>query len=347
MSITADTTTSVDEPAHVGREHVAHHFSSAEQQFSAGKLGMWLFLVTEVLFFSGLFVAYAVYRRGHPEVFAKAGDYLNTTLGTLNTIVLLASSLTMAWAVRAAQLGQRQLLTKLLALTLIFASLFLGVKAVEYSHKWGKGMLWVAAYQYGDLNAAQEKQRTVSALTALTTPVIGLTAISGIAFGLLRRRRGWSAVTLTMTLMGCGYLAGAVVGESVDRYSHAHHHHAADHHSAEQDAAEQSKIAGAAVDTVGADEARRQYSASNVAPMTTRIRYAEPTSIFFSIYFAMTGVHAVHIVAGLLVLLWLVYGASVGLYGQGNYAAVDFVGLYWHLVDLVWIYLFPLLYLIG
>ena len=96
--------------AHGSHDHppwVAHHFDSAKQQFDAGKLGIWMFLVTEVLFFSGLFCAYMLYRFHHPEVFVYAHHYLDTTLGALNTIVLLTSSLTMAWGVRAAAMGKR------------------------------------------------------------------------------------------------------------------------------------------------------------------------------------------------------------------------------------------------
>ena len=138
-----------DRVKHSHPENVAHHFESAQQQFDAGKLGMWLFLVTEVLFFSGLFVLYAVYRSNHPEVFVNAHKYLNTTLGALNTIVLLVSSLTMAWAVRCAQLGQQRGLVSMLAATLALSSLFLGIKAVEYSHKWGEGLLWAGAFSAG------------------------------------------------------------------------------------------------------------------------------------------------------------------------------------------------------
>ena len=132
-----------------GLEHVAHHFDSAQQQFDAGKLGMWLFLVTEILFFSGLFVAYAVYRVNHPEVFVEARQHLNTSLGALNTVVLLLSSLTMAWAVRSAQLGQQKTLARMIIVTLLCASVFLGIKSIEYSHKWGEGLLWAGAYSYG------------------------------------------------------------------------------------------------------------------------------------------------------------------------------------------------------
>ncbi len=86
---------------HEHGEFIAHHFTGPRQQYDSAKLGIWLFLVTEVLFFSGLFVAYTIYRYHHPEVFNLASEFLDTTLGALNTIVLLFSSLTMAWAAEA------------------------------------------------------------------------------------------------------------------------------------------------------------------------------------------------------------------------------------------------------
>jgi cytochrome c oxidase subunit III len=127
-----------------GHDHpswLAHHFDDAEQQFDAGKLGMWLFLVTEVLFFSGMFCAYVNYRNRNPEVFEFCSTFLNEKLGAINTGVLLFSSLTMAWAVRASQLSQVRTLVGMLGATLGCAAIFLGVKAVEYSHKWSIGLL--------------------------------------------------------------------------------------------------------------------------------------------------------------------------------------------------------------
>ena len=88
--------------------HLQHHFDTPLQQFDSAKLGMWLFLATEILLFGGLFVAYAIYRANHPEIFSWAHHLLDTKLGAINTVVLLTSSLTMAWGVRAAQLGQRK-----------------------------------------------------------------------------------------------------------------------------------------------------------------------------------------------------------------------------------------------
>ncbi len=156
MSATLDPTTHSGEPhddhghgdshGHGHNPFLAHHFDDPEQQFDSGKLGMWLFLVTEVLFFSGMFCAYALYRSLHPEVFEFASRFLNEKLGAFNTGVLLFSSLTMAWGVRCAQLRQRTGLVVCLAMTLGCASIFLGVKAIEYSHKWDIGLLPAGLY---------------------------------------------------------------------------------------------------------------------------------------------------------------------------------------------------------
>src|SRR5689334_1227593 len=116
--------------------HLAHHFDTVEQQFQSAKLGMWTFLGTEILMFGGLFCAYSVYRHNHPDVFAVAHEALNRWLGALNTIVLITSSLTMAWGVRAAQMGNQALLRWLLAVTIFGGFGFLGIKAIEYHTKW-------------------------------------------------------------------------------------------------------------------------------------------------------------------------------------------------------------------
>jgi cytochrome c oxidase subunit 3 len=228
--------------------HLAHHFDTLNQQYEADKFGMWLFLATEILFFSGLFCAYAVYRSNHPEIFEYGHYFLSKPLGALNTVVLLFSSLTMAWGVRCAQLGQRRGLMLCLAITIMCAFGFLGVKYIEYSTKWREGLLWGARYQ-----------PTAEALEEI------------------------------------------------------------EHHLAE-----------------------------NSPPGT--IHKAPPTpdnvQIFFGIYFCMTGLHGIHIIAGIGVLTWLFIRAARGQFADGYYTPVDLVGLYWHVVDLIWIYLFPLLYLI-
>src|SRR3954468_830100 len=117
---------------------LAHHFDNLEQQAEATTLGMWVFLVTEVLFFGGLFMVYTVYRTWSPDAFAPPSHSLDVTLGTINTAVLITSSLTMALAVHAAQLGQRKLLLLFLALTMVLGGAFLGIKSVEYYHKFAE-----------------------------------------------------------------------------------------------------------------------------------------------------------------------------------------------------------------
>lgn len=231
---------------------------------------MWLFLVQEILFFSGLFCAYAIYRSNHPEIFAYADHFLDRKLGAINTVVLIFSSFTMAWAVRAVQLRQKQLATWLLSITVLCAFGFLGVKYVEYHHKFHDGLLWGRHYK-----PSQEAVDMVSEHVS----VPGL------------------ATTKPTTTSA----------EGLEATGHVH-------------PTEQPK------------------EASFHAPHNVHI--------FFGIYFAMTGLHGIHILAGIGVILWMILRLRRGDFDTGYYGPVEYTGLYWHLVDLVWIYLFPLLYLI-
>jgi cytochrome c oxidase subunit 3 len=206
------------------RGAVAEQFDSLEQQRDASTLGMWLFLVTEVMFFGGLFTAYAVYRWSHPAEFAAASRHLDVVLGTVNTAVLICSSLTMALAVHAAAIGRRRGTAAFLALTIVLGAAFLVIKGFEYAHKFHEDL------------------------------------VPGSNFG----AHGGRAVEL-----------------------------------------------------------------------------------FFSLYFAMTGLHALHMVIGIAILAILTVKALRGRYTSENHSAVEVTGLYWHFVDVVWIFLFPLLYLIG
>ena len=262
--------------------HLAHHFDSTEQQFEADKLGMWIFLVTEILFFSGLFCAYAVYRANHPEIFEYAHIFLNRTLGAVNTVVLLFSSLTMAWAVRCAQLSQPRGLKVCLILTLLCAFGFLGIKYVEYKNKWEEGLLWGARFH-----------PTEEALA---------------------------------------HVAGGAHADPGD-HSPARHKDAAKHGEAH-------KIAEApkAAEPAAAHAEAPKHGAGMPQP--------EHVSIFFGIYFCMTGLHGIHILVGIGLISWLLVRSYRGEFTDGYYTPVDLIGLYWHIVDLVWIYLFPLLYLI-
>ncbi len=205
-----------------------HHFDNLEQQFEASALGMWLFLVTEILFFGGLFLAYLVYRLSYPRAFAEASHELDVVLGGVNTAVLIGSSLTMAMAVWAAQLGRRGRQLLFLGLTIGLGLVFLGIKAVEYSHKFEHGLV-----------PGRELPLRVGTATRI----------------------------------------------------HA--------------------------------------------------------QLFFSLYFVMTGLHAVHMVVGIGLMAVLFVMAYRGRFTRAYHTPVEVSGLYWHFVDIVWIFLFPLLYLID
>jgi cytochrome c oxidase subunit III len=217
--------------------HVAHHFDDAEQQYAAANLGMWLFLATEILFFGGLFAGYAQYRYWYPAEFATGSHRLDVRMGAINTAVLLTSSLTMALAVHAAQTNERRGAVRLLALTIVLGSVFLGIKAYEYYHKYEEHL------------------------------------IPGRSFTL-----------------------------------------AATHDSAH------SLPKGEGIEG--------------------------PVEIFFSFYFAMTGLHAAHMVIGIATLGVLLAAARRGAFSSDYFTPVEMAGLYWHFVDIVWVFLFPLLYLI-
>ena len=210
---------------HAHSKYQQHHFAQPEQQFEASKLGMWLFLATEILLFGGLFVGFGIMQMKHPEAFYKAHHHLDRSLGFLNTVVLLISSFTMVMAVQSAKLNKRKALIIFLTLTILCACIFLGVKYFEYSHKIHEGLLPGKFYT----------------------------------------------------------------------------------HSPHEDG---------------------QF-------------------MFFSFYFMMTGLHGFHILGGITVLLWILMRSVRGDFSSEYYTPVDLVGLYWHLVDLIWIYLFPLLYLIS
>ncbi|MEZ4704909.1 MAG: cytochrome c oxidase subunit 3 family protein [Bdellovibrionota bacterium] len=206
--------------------HVAHHFTDAEQQRESAKLGMWLFLLTEILLFGGVFVAYAVYRVWNPEMFINAHKALDVSLGTINTAVLIISSLTVALGIREIQLGRAKTSWKYLLVTILLACVFLVIKYFEYAHKFHEGQLPGKFYTYE-----------------------------------------------------------GIVGTN--------------------------------------------------------------PHVFFSIYFLLTGIHAFHILIGISLLTWVMIRTMKGHFSSEYYTPVEITGLYWHLVDLIWIFLFPLLYLIG
>jgi cytochrome c oxidase subunit III len=219
------------QPDHVG---LAHQFEDLEQQQETDMLGIWIFLVTEIMFFGGLFAAYAIYRSFYFAAFEGGSHVLDARIGAANTMVLLGSSLTMALSVRSAQTGNRRALVLFLIATMILGGVFLGVKAYEYNQKFVEHVV------------------------------------------------------------------------------------------------------------PGLDWAPQGEVLAHLAP--GGVQHAQ---LYFIFYFAMTGLHAIHMVIGMGLLLWLVLRGRKGSFTPQYFAPVEVVGLYWHFVDIVWIFLFPLLYLIG
>jgi cytochrome c oxidase subunit III len=218
-----------DTTAHAAHPHhpaLAHHFDNLEQQQEAASLGMWVFLLTEILFFGGLCLVYTIYRVWYPDAFASASHHLDIPLGTINTAVLIGSSLTMALAVHSAQLNSRKGIMVFIALTMVLGTVFLGIKSVEYLHKFHEHLIPGPHFAFDP-------------------------------------------------------------------------------------------------------------------------QFFRPAQIFFSLYFVMTGLHAVHMIIGMGLMIWMLIWAYNGTLADGYYSPVEVVGLYWHFVDIVWIFLFPLLYLIG
>jgi cytochrome c oxidase subunit 3 len=206
-------------------EMVGHHFANMNVQAEAMRLGMWLFLATEILLFAGLFCGYAVYRFEFPLAFQESSRHLNLTLGTLNTIVLITSSFTVALGIHYARTDKPKLAGICLIITVLFALAFLGFKAIEYAEHFKEHALPGKYYAF-----------------------------------------------------------------------------------------EEVKVPGAAM--------------------------------FYSLYFLMTGLHGVHVLVGMCVLIYITWRCFQGRYSSHYYMGIELGGLYWHLVDLVWIFLYPLLYLI-
>lgn len=219
------------EPHGHGHHHpfLQHHFEDLGQQHEASTLGMWFFVAQEILFFGGIFCAYAIYRNMYPEAWSAGAHHQNWQIGTANTIVLIGSSLTMALAVWGAQQAKAKFTTLMLVLTLILGSVFIGVKGYEYAQHIHEGLFPGAAFTY---------QHTEN--PALTPGI----------------------------------------------------------------------------------------------------------QLFMTFYFGMTGLHALHMVIGAGLLLYFIRRAWRGDFGPEYYSPIEIMGLYWHFVDIVWIFLFPLLYLI-
>ncbi len=402
---------------------IQHHYDDAQHQFDSGKLGIWFFLTQELLFFSGLFVAYILYRYQHPEIYAYAHHYLDVKWGAINTAVLIISSLSAAWAVRCAQLGQRRGLILCLAITIVCAFGFLGIKYIEYAHKIHEGILWgprfdpcVAAGGDHMINKANrcggvkssvvwDKSTKAASRGCLLSEWRvanpgdpNAKTADGSIFDFDRGRRGYQArcevAEVTFRLEGAKQVElgrksippceplGAPAPAAGTHAKHAtpcwklqaNPWVCPDRGPAALVEYGDHTVRGANVEiaatcelappppAMGADAFADVSHVPATGESTFRavqkpskhelqMEYANGpppahTNMFFSIYFAMTGLHGIHVLAGIFVFIWLLIRAIKGHFTPDYFGPVDYAALYWHLVDLIWIFLFPLLYLI-
>jgi len=360
-----------DDGHHEHPPFLAHHFDTPEQQYTTGKLGMWVFLGTELLMFGGLFCAYAVYRNNHPEVFEYAHTYLNKWWGAVNTVVLLVSSFTMAWAVRAAQLGKKNQLSVLLALTLLGGAGFMIIKTIEYRDKWEHalfpGKFNVYNKNYTGTHTPGEGHGGIEHGANVQSPATDNAHGGGAPAGESAHDTGvgGKAVVKSANLMTGPEASPRSEGANTAPQGPAPGEHAEviaqgkptpgpanpviyfDPNSlgAASDAAKivpkAAGPAGLATDAVHAGEHGAHLAYADLANRD-KVRI----NTFFSIYFLMTGLHGLHVVIGMGLIAWVLVKGTQGIFGPAYYTPVDLVGLYWHLVDLIWIFLFPLLYLI-
>jgi cytochrome c oxidase subunit III len=336
---------------HAGHEHpphLAHHWDTPVQQFEAGKLGMWLFLATEVLLFGGLFCAYAVWRGNHPELFKYGSQFLDTSLGATNTAVLILSSLTMAWAVTASQQNKRGLLILMLSLTLAGAATFLVIKYFEYTHKFHEG--WYPGIKFYDVpstyshtfwaegDAHNSAEATPSLpetpggavhppTASVHAPASETATSTGHAPTQPANQDGFQLETLAVTPGG----RAATPPVEAPTFQPAQ--------------PGPSGLAAEPVLDMKPFEFEQRHHEATVHPLRDPER-PRNAHMFFNIYFMMTGLHGVHVVIGMIVIMWLLVRAIKGHFSAEYFTPVDLGGLYWHIVDLIWIFLFPLFYLI-
>jgi cytochrome c oxidase subunit 3 len=384
-----------------GSRFIQHHYDDAQHQFDAGKLGIWFFLAQEVLFFSALFVAYILYRHHHPEIFAYASHYLDVKWGAINTAVLIISSLTAAWAVRAAQLGQKRLLVGTIAVTIACACGFLVIKYIEYSHKIHEGILFGDKFDpcvsSGGTPLITKQNHCDGTKSAVKFDRAAGKATAGCLAATMDvdpKTPGPQLDCLVAELTFAG--AGAARKESGRRDipacnappgAHGHggptnkpcwiaQHNPlvcpegpgvlvlyADHKVRGDNIEIEATCNPAPAAAVPADPfADRPPEAAALGKRAIDPRpeptkhdlveeYAkgpppENTNMFFSIYFAMTGLHGIHVLVGVFVFIWLLVRAMKGHFTPDYFGPIDYAALYWHLVDLIWIFLFPMLYLI-
>lgn len=281
-----------------------HQFDDMGQQVDSVTLGMWAFLVQEIMFFGGMFTVYLVFRSQYPMAFAAGSNHLDPFWGGLNTLVLIVSSLTMALAVYYAQKGDRMKQVVLILLTMFFGTVFLGVKAIEYSDKYKHGLIPVDGWNMVIPEGENEEKAVLRLPFETRVEAEGVEGAEVHANPLGRFQIGPQDVELVKMAEKGNFLTPS---EKVGYYE------------------------------VFNDQTKQ------LDPEKLRGK----VQMFFWIYFVMTGLHAIHMIVGLGIMTWLLIMAWRGSFSGEYFSPVEISGLYWHFVDIVWIFLFPLLYLLG
>ena len=300
---------------HYHQPGLQHQFEDMKQQEESVSIGMWMFLVQEIMFFGGLFTVYLVFRSRFPMAFAAGSNHLDVVMGFANTLVLIVSSLTMALTVFFAQKGNRVLQVVFILLTMAFGVVFLGVKAVEYTDKYNHGLI----------------------------PVDGWNKV--IPEGEHENTEHASTITLPFeTKVSAAETAPEMEVSTTEKLTEVEEHHANPY----------GKFQIAEKDLELVEEAQTGNYLTRAEQIgyfsngkIDKTKFTGKVQIFFWIYFVMTGLHALHMIIGLGVMLWLLWKAWLGTFTAEYFAPVEMAGLYWHFVDIVWIFLFPLLYLLG
>jgi len=405
--------TDLHELEHEHNPNLAHHFDTMSQQHDAGKLGMWLFLATEVLLFGGLFCAYAVFRANHPALFAWGEQFLDEKLGAANTAILLISSMTIAMAITYIQRNQRRLAMLAVGATFVCGVMFMAIKSVEYGHKfhdkliWGTGFYSMPEGGHGVPGASQVAAAALGPGDAAAGRKIWDTtcrschgaAGEGVeGQGIDVRASAFVQDTDDAGLIGFitdGRLVSDAANTSglpmppkggnpllkdadlADVVAHLRTLQVVDAGSGEEtppdkgaEVEEPSPVSAAPPPPPPGDAGTWLPSSSiPLAPegpagltdrMIDSVEYTvyrpvaqfdpdQPANahLFFGIYFLMTGLHGIHVIIGLIVMVWLLWRLGRGDFGPKYYAPVECGALYWHIVDVIWIFLFPLWYLIA
>ena len=301
------------EEFHYHAPGLQHQFEDMKQQEESVSIGMWMFLVQEIMFFGGLFTAYLVFRWKFPLAFAEASNHLDAFWGGLNTLVLIVSSLTMALTVFYAQRGNRNMQMIMIVLTMIFGATFLGVKVIEYTDKYNSGLIPVQGWNKKIKDTGEQQAGEPAGKdAAFVIPMIETraeAASAGEEHKKVPNPRGefqWNYGRLVFD-----YAVNKEQSTGKPYFTEA--------------------------ERVG-------YFSNGVFDAN---KYRDKIRIFYYIYFVMTGLHALHMIVGLGIMAWLLWAAWRGTFSAEYFAPVEMSGLYWHFVDIVWIFLFPLLYLLG